>query len=181
MELLQKEPEKGLSHLMTAYIGLVSQIVKGRLSEAASREDIEECISDVFCEFYLNRCAFDPARGTVKAYLCAIARNKAADLYALRCRESTHVSLDDPLSAIAVSDPARVDETFLTAQTRRELLDAIRSLGEPDREIIVRKYLLTEPSKSIAKRLHMTVSAVDTRAHRALGKLRKMLGGDRNE
>ncbi|MBQ7060184.1 MAG: RNA polymerase subunit sigma-24, partial [Clostridia bacterium] len=57
------------------------------------------------------------------------------------------------------------------------LFTAINGLGEPDREIVVRKYFLNEPSKSIAKRLDMSVSAVDTRTHRALKKLKKLLGG----
>ena len=51
-------------------------------------------------------------------------------------------------------------------------MDAVKGLGEPDSEIIIRKFYLGENSKQISDRLSMTVSAIDTRASRALKKLR---------
>jgi len=50
-------------------------------------------------------------------------------------------------------------------------------LGEPDHEILIRKFYLLQPSKVIAEKMGMSVSAVDTRTHRAIAKLRDMLGG----
>ena len=52
-------------------------------------------------------------------------------------------------------------------------IKSYKSLGEPDSEIIIRKFYFGETSKQIAERLAMTVSAIDTRASRALKKLRK--------
>ena len=51
-------------------------------------------------------------------------------------------------------------------------MDAVKGLGEPDSEIIIRKFYLGESSKQISDRLSMTVSAIDTRTSRALKKLR---------
>lgn len=48
-------------------------------------------------------------------------------------------------------------------------------------EIIVRKYYLLESSKEIADRLQISVNAVDIRIHRALKKLKSILGGKENE
>ena len=61
---------------------------------------------------------------------------------------------------------------------KTNVFEAIKDLGELDSEIIIRKFYLSEPSKKIAKKLGMTVSAVDTRTHRALKKLREILGGE---
>ena len=55
------------------------------------------------------------------------------------------------------------------------VLEAVEELGEPDREIMLRKFYLGEPSAQIAARLGMTAGGVDTRTHRAVEKLRKKL------
>jgi RNA polymerase sigma-70 factor (ECF subfamily) len=57
------------------------------------------------------------------------------------------------------------------------VFSAIEALGEPDSSIIFRKYYYGESSETIAKRLNMTESAVNTRTHRALKKLRELLEG----
>lgn len=52
-------------------------------------------------------------------------------------------------------------------------MQAIKDLGEPDHEIIVQKYFFNESSNSISKRLGMTVTAIDSRASRAIKELRE--------
>ena len=70
----------------------------------------------------------------------------------------------------------RVAESELEdRELRRVVLDEVKSLGEPDREILLRKFYLGEPSKEIAVRLGLTTANVDTRTHRAVEKLRKKL------
>ena len=71
----------------------------------------------------------------------------------------------------------RTEDDAIAAETRREVFRAVRALGQPDTEIIMRKYYLGQPSREIAAAMHMSVSRVDTRAHRAVARLREMLGG----
>ena len=51
-------------------------------------------------------------------------------------------------------------------------------MGHPDSDILFRKYYLGQSSKFIATKLNLTVSNVNTRAHRAVRKLRGKFGGD---
>ena len=60
-------------------------------------------------------------------------------------------------------------------EQKKKLLEAVKSLGSPDSEIIVRKYYMGESSKEIAEKLSLTVNAVDTRTSRALKKLRSII------
>ncbi len=86
------------------------------------------------------------------------------------------VSLDaDSTDRDAFRDDFSVEDEIIDREMRRELVEAVNSLGEPDREIIVRRFYLDQPSRSVAEALGMTVSAVDTRLHRAVSKLRDML------
>lgn len=173
--LLCRSPDKGLRAVMAAYMGLVVTIVEGRLGNVGSRGDVEECVSDVFVELYQKRDSLDPDKGSLKAYLAAIARHRAVDRYRELIRAAATLSLDDEDAPPLAADAPSAEDSVLCAEDRRTLMQAVADLGEPDHEILVRKFFLCEPSKHIADRLHMTVSAVDTRTHRALAKLREQL------
>lgn len=175
LKLLKRDPDQGLRILTGQYMGLVCSLIRGCCA-GFPPEDIEERVSDAFVEFYRQIDRIDLSRGTVKGYLCAIAKHKAADLCRSFCKTPPLLSLDEEGAADTFADDFSVEEEFLTAETRKQLLSAVKTLGEPDREIIVRKFYLREPSRDIAARLHMTVSAIDTRTHRALKKLKDSLG-----
>jgi len=175
IRLLRADPELGFRRLMEQYTGLVYTVVKARLDRVGTAEDVEDCVSEAFAEFYRSLVRVDLRRGTVKAYLCTIARRRAIDCYARLVVTQPQVSLEDAADRQAAAAVFSLEEELVTAETRRALVEAIAALPHPDREIIVGKFLLGEPSKSIAARLHMTVSAVDTRTHRALKKLRERL------
>ena len=64
---------------------------------------------------------------------------------------------------------------------RLAFIEAVEALGKPDGEIIVRKYYLGQSSREIAERLHMTVSVVDTRTHRAIKRLKRIMGEQYDE
>ncbi len=173
---LKSDPSDGIRALVAEYSALVFFILRGRLSSVCSEGDLEELASDVFTDFYSALDRFDESRGTVKAYLCRIASNTASERYADEMKRRGGISLDaEDTDKDAYRDAFSVEDEIIGEEQRRELVCAINALGEPDREIIVRKFYLGEPSKSVAKSLGMTVSAVDTRTHRALARLREML------
>ncbi len=179
IKMLREDPNNGLKLLMKKYTGLVCAVVQGKFASFScfSKEDTEECISDVFCEFYNNIDKFDSEKGSVKTLLCAIAKNKAIDEIRKRGILSEQISMDDEESGIQFAGDFLLEEHIITEELKDALISEINALGEPDREIIVRKFYFAEPSKSIAKKLGLTVSTVDTRAHRALKKLKEKLGG----
>jgi RNA polymerase sigma-70 factor (ECF subfamily) len=94
-----------------------------------------------------------------------------------RKKQYGEISTDDENSFIQISDNVDFEDELAEHELRREVLDAVKSLGEPDSGIIFRKYYLGQSSKEIADALNLTVSNVDTRTHRALDKLRKIFGG----
>lgn len=167
IRLLKKHPAKGFDILTAQYGGLLYTLVRGRLpAERFGSTEIEDIVADTFSDFYLHLGSFDPARCSIKSYLCVIARNKATD--ALRKEKVAELPLEDAEDMIDVADD--IEETDL----REQLLREINALGEPDSVIIIRKYYLGQPSKDIAAALDMTPANVDTRAHRAIKKLRKI-------
>ena len=173
MGLLERDPETGVRQLMQQYAALAYSVIAGRSGSAASAEDIEECVSDVFFEVYRQRERFDPEKGTLRAFISVVARRRAVNLFRKTVRETGRRADGELPEGV---EPG-FEEAVIGAEERRQLLETIRSLGEPDSQIIFRRYYFGQKSKEIAADLGMTPGAVDTRLSRALGKLRSMLGG----
>lgn len=179
LRLLHKDLDAGIEKLMEQYAGLVYAVVKGRLVDSYYiSSDIEECAAEVFIKFYTGLSDYDPEISSIKSYLCVIARNHAMNLAKRRSRQAT-VSLDDEESFLQIADDVLIESKLEEDELRREVIKAIEELGEPDSSIIFRKFYYGEASKDIAKAIGLTASNVDTRAHRALNKLRKTFGGDK--
>jgi RNA polymerase sigma-70 factor (ECF subfamily) len=178
LRLLQKNPDKGMERLMDQYAGLVFSVVKTRLATSyCISSDIEDCVADVFSEFYLGLSKYDAKKSSIKSYLCVLARNNAIDILRQRANHGIDLSFDDDESYFQIADDFDMESEIKREELRREIFSLIKNLGEPDTSIIIRKYYLGESSKEIAAALSLSVSNVDTRAHRALSKLRKLFGG----
>ena len=178
LRLLQKDPNAGMEQLMDQYAGLVYAVIKGRLADFYHvSSDIEDCVADVFSKFYADIASYDPKLSGIKSYLCVIARNLAINLAKKRSHQQGAVSFDDESAIRQIPDDLLIDSELAETELRREVLTAVKDLGQPDTDIILRKYYFGESSKEIAAALKLTVSNVDTRAHRALNKLKKMFGG----
>lgn len=174
LKMLKKDPEAGIRVLLCEYAPLVYRVVKGRLNHAWFSEfDMEACVADTFSEFYLDLDRYDESLGSIKAYLCVIARHNALDLVRKRMREGVPLPLEEN-----VTEDDSLEEAVFESELFGEAVKEIKALGEPDCEIVMRKFYFGESSKQIAEVLGMTVSNVDTRTHRALAKLRKKLGGE---
>lgn len=178
LRLLHKDPGKGMEQLMDQYAGLVYAVVRGRLVQSFYiSSDVEDCVADVFSEFYENLSQYDPSISSIKTYLCVLARNNATDVLRKRARQQNDVSLDDSDSFLPIADDVTLESELAEEELRCAVFAAVKALGEPDASILIRKYYLGESSKEIADALTLTVANVDTRTHRALNKLRNLFGG----
>lgn len=172
LDTLRQTPEFGIKALMEQYGKLVYAVARNRLpADVFCAADVEDCVADTFHDFYFGLDHYDLEKGSLRAWLCAIARNKALELVRQRCRKGGVFPLDEELTADAILLESSLEEQAL----RTAVLTAVKELEEPEREILLRKFYLGEPSKEIAARLRLTVANVDTRTHRAVEKLRNKL------
>ena len=177
LELLNADPDKGMSKLIETYSGIVWSVVRSRLRPPVfSEEDVEDCVGDAFAELWRDRAKLDLSRGSLKSWLAKLALNNACDRLRRRMGRETTVPIEE-----LPESQAAVEVDFTSGLRRAELIAALDKLKKPDREAVVRKYFLGQSSKSIAECMGSTVSAVDTRTHRAVKKLREIMGGNENE
>lgn len=179
LRLLHKDPSTGMEQLMRQYTGLVYSVVKGRLVNSNYiSSDLEDCVADVFSKFYTDLPSYDPAIASIKTYLCVIARGYASNVVKRRSHLAS-IAMDDDEVVLQLADEETAEEALAEEALIREVIGAVEALGEPDSSILFRKYYYGESSKEIAEAVGLTVANVDTRAHRALNKLRKQFGGNK--
>ncbi len=170
---IEKNPSRGFDLLLTEYSAFVFRVCRAVLGSVGTKEDAQECASDVFVAFYRNLESIDLNKGSIKGYLAFGAKNAAIDRYRRLTREKGFtVSLEN---AGDIFGSVTAFESSEKKERSRLVAEAIRSLGEPDRTIILRKYFFGETAKQIGERVSLSAEAVQKRSQRALEKLRAVL------
>lgn len=161
--------EAAINKAINKYSKLMWYIAYTVLKNAATA-DIEECVADVFVYLWQNHDKYSGQRGSLKTWLSLVAKSKAIDRYRQLSKRS-ELSLNDE---IIIEGITPVDD-IISAETRRELIAAINSLTEPDREIIVRRYYYQQKPKEIGFILDMPVKQIENRLYRSKLKLRGII------
>lgn len=138
---LKNRKRNAIDEAIEVYTPYLSTVLYNMLGNRLPKEDIEEILSDVFVTLWKNADTIDLEKGTLRAYLAAVARNFA--LKKLN-KQRDYTSLDE----IELPDEAAVLEENTADSV---VWDAVMSLGEPDNEIFVRYYKFGEKIREIAK------------------------------
>lgn len=162
--------ESAIDYVITKYSKLMWTIAGAILKNVASAYDIEECVADVFIYLWQNPNKYDAKRGGLKVWLSVIARTQAIDRYRQLSKKET-VALDETLLA----DQLGITEGIIADDTKHMLIAAVRALGEPDQEILIRRYYYDQKPKEIAVALDMPVKHVENHLYRTKLKLREMI------
>ena len=172
---MKKSPAEGRRALFDEYCAYVYAIAAQKLRTCASREDIEECVSDVFADVY-RVCGEDSGyEGDLKGLIGIIARRKAVDYFRRLSAHSGRTISSDSEDFPEVSSPENVEKSSEQAELRRILTDCIKRLGEPDSVIITQQYYYGRTVREIAAVLKMSEAAVQKRSTRARAKLKTLL------
>lgn len=136
--------------------------VKGMLRDRASAEDVT---SQTFERAWARRRSFDPARGSERAWLFAIARNLTLDELR-RQRRFAGLPEDEPSDEGAGDVAERAAERVFVQQ-------ALAGLKARDRELLAMKFFAGLTNREIAALIDESESNVGTRLCRLLDQLRK--------
>lgn len=171
LELIRHDADKGLKILMDQYTGLIYHIVRGKLE--GKNQDIEECVADVFTEFYYGIDKVDMDRGSIKAYLAVVAARRSVDRFRKLSANEEIEEIEETVTDTSDSP----EQKIIKDEESRSILEEIKKLGEPDSVILYRRYFLSQPVKDIAESLGMKSNSVTKRIERALKVLKNRLEG----
>ena len=174
LRLLRSRDQRGLDQLLVRHGPLLRYILCPILDDPRERE---ECLSDVALQIWERADQFDPERGSLTAWLSAIARNTALNrLRAARRGTGDCQPLDD-----SMLDPAPgPEEELLRKERTQRLLLAVRRMSEIDCSLFYRKYYYLQSAAQMAAELGLTERGVEGRLRRIRLRLRKELGGEWN-
>ena len=136
----------------------------------SNTEDIEECVADTFVILWNNANTVEFNRGTLKGYIACIARNKAIDRYRKLCKETTVYMENEDI----VSD-TNIEHELVIKSDIEVVQEVINQLGEPDKQIFIRRFFFFEKVKEIASYLDLTEKNVENRIFRGKKRLKQTL------
>jgi RNA polymerase sigma factor (sigma-70 family) len=153
-----------------ALFGVVVRIV-------GAQEAAEDVLQEVFVQIWEKIDRYDPERGTLFTWICAIARNRALDVVKSRAHRDglQNRSIDDVVESVnteyVVSD--QTDHIGI-----RETLDRL----DPDlREVVDTLYFRGYTQSEAAEELSLPLGTLKTRARRAIQELRARLHVPQND
>ena len=166
---ISRADAEAIDFVIAKYSRLVWRIAASVL-DTAPEQDIEECVADVFVYLWEHSDKYDPCRGSLKTWLSVTAKSRAIDRYRELARRQ-----DLPLEETLAADRADHSENIIRGESRDDILSAVNSLGEPEREIVLRRFFYEQKPREISLALHIPVKSVDNYLYRAKQKLRSFI------
>jgi RNA polymerase sigma-70 factor (ECF subfamily) len=162
------------------------------------RQMAEEVVQETFLAVWNRAELFNPATGSLAAWLHTIARNRTVDRLRAAARRPRLVSVstvgpDDEPESVALERLAAggtiaggvvmgdadlggaPEAALVSAELRETLRQALETMPDTERTVILLAYRLDLTQSEIADRLGWPLGTVKTRTRRALLRLREVL------
>lgn len=149
-------------------------LVHGLATRAVGPDDAPDVTQQVFVAAWRGRDTYNPGIAPLGAWLVGITRRRIADV--LRARHRT--------VEVPTAYPDRPDGSAWTAQDSADLLtiyEELERIGDPQREILLLAYVHGLTQREISERLRLPLGTVKTHTTRTLHRLRRTLGGERDD
>lgn len=177
VERMGSGDERSLGELYDRHGGAAYSLA---LVIVGERADAEEVVADAFGQVWRTAGQFDPARGSVAAWLTTITRTRALDLCRARGRRTravTRASRENSngfaVPIAAGGDPP--DRAVEQHETRRLVERSLAELPDPQRRVIELAYFGGLTQTEIATELGEPLGTVKTRMRAGMEKLRGSL------
>ena len=178
VRLAQQGNEEAFTQLVETYQTHVYNLCYRMLGEVESAEDASQ---ETFLRAFQHLHRYDHGR-PFATWLLSIAAHYCIDR--LRRRRFTFLSTDqgEDGESIELPDPAapNPESESIRHEQREQMQGFLQELNSMDRAAIVLRYWHDYSEVEIANSLHLTVSAVKSRLHRARRELGRLLAGRGN-
>lgn len=137
------------------------------LSKIQNVQNAEDLTSDVFLKVYEKIDTFDESKASLSTWIYTITRNKLTDYYRTR-------KVFDEIPESEESGFSLEDEVCNT-QTLETLAQALETLDERERDIVILRYYSGKTLKDISEQMNISYAYVKVLQNNAFSKLRKFL------
>lgn len=172
MRRIRSGDREALGELYDRYASMALAVALRVVGDRAAAEDV---VHDAFVAAWRRARLFDAARGSPRAWLLTIVRNRAIDR--LRAdRPSLEVGEADALSLLATG-PNPTWAQAIGRLTARQLRVAVSALPDEQRRAVELAYFEGRTFREIAELTGVPSGTASSRLRLALGKLRAVLDG----
>lgn len=168
---IKEKDETAMAEVMKKYTKLLWSVASAVLVNAASLQDVEECVADVFIQLWYFPEQFNPTKGKLSTWLSMVSRSKAIDRYRKIVRKA-----EVPIDEAVLCGRMGILTEVMEKEEARQVYETVRGLEEPEREIILRRYYYGQKPKEIAIVMDMPKKQVENHLYQAKKKLQKRLG-----
>ena len=142
------------------------------LGSASAAEDV---LLEVYVQVWKQSSRYDPACGSVLAWLCTLTRTRALDAWRARARRARHESaLDEHATVLEDLSPGPLDSS-VEAEQARVLRRALLALPAEQRRAIEAAFFRGLTHTEVAAALQQPLGTVKTRIRTGLATLRRAL------
>ena len=164
--------EEMLAYVVRKYSKLLWKVAGAVLINAASAQDVEECVADVFIYLWQHPEKYEPDRAGLSTWLSLVARSKAIDRYRQLMRNQ-----EFPMEEMVAESLEQAWKPAADGE-KEEILSRIEGLGEREKELILRRYYYEQKPAEIAAALGMSKKQVENKLYYVRQKLRKRMEGE---
>jgi len=148
----------------------IRTIVARILNHSNQSKNIDDCVNSVYLALMERLQQFNETRGTMGAFVAAVARSVALNYCRDNKRNPDELIGDEKLDFISGTIKVEDDVEF------KMLVDGILDkLNEQENALFVLKYILYYSPEEIAKSLKIKRNAVDVRISRLKNKVKNLL------
>lgn len=176
---LKARDESAIDILYDKYFNRVYYYVKRILGEYGAKEDIEECVSDVFLALWKEINKFNDKRGSFDTFINVKTRTTALNLRR-KLEKNAQRQVSNCIEDVGIPEisSVSVEKWVFDKIGEADILQVINSFKEPDRTYFHLRYFMNYDIKEIVKAFNTTVSSVDNRLYRCRLLLKKSMRGE---
>jgi RNA polymerase sigma-70 factor (ECF subfamily) len=168
-EGLARDRAAGLGEIYDRYAPVVFGLARKILGQTEEAEDLTQ---EIFASL-AERGDYDPARGSLAAYLVTLTRSRSIDR--LRSRTRRFKALERFRTDVPEDEPSSALERISVMELSREVQDALGALPEKQRQVLEMAYFRGMTQTEIASELAAPLGTVKSWARLGLFGLRNAL------
>lgn len=134
------------------------------LSKVNSPQDAEDITSDVFLKVYEKLDTFDESKSSLSTWIYTITRNTLTDYFRTR-----KVFAEIPET---IEDDISVEEEVCNAEMLETLADALETLEERERDIIILRFYCGKTLREISSQMNVSYAYVKVLQNNAFAKIK---------
>lgn len=157
-------------YMISKYAKTVYCLAHNILSQSHNKEDIEECVADVFLDAWIKIADFNEDRANFRTWLLILTRYRALS-YRRKRRLNNVVNIED----FDPRDDANLEQQILLREDQEQVMQIINSFSDTDRQIFIRRFFFGEKINDLAEVFNLSRSAIDNRLLRGRKAIKEVL------